>query len=92
MKKKRRKINHREKKGQNTPNASDGSCRKENKRARVGRKKEKFNCSGNKEQGHLFVPSCVAKSLTETILNDIGESLQSEELNGARGKGGKRGE
>lgn len=38
------------------------------------------------EQGHLFVPSCVPKSLTEAILNDIGESLQSEQLWGARGR------
>lgn len=42
-----------------------------------------------KERGHLFVPSCAAKSLTEAIVNDIGESLQSEELRGAE-EGGKR--
>lgn len=48
---------------------------------------ENFICSGKrKEQGHLFVPSCVAKSLTEAILNDIGESLHSEELQEARGR------
>lgn len=47
-------------------------------------------CSGQKEQGHLFVPSCGAKSLTEAILNDIGESLQSEELQGVTGRREKR--
>lgn len=50
---------------------------------------ENFICSGSgkrKEQGHLFVPSCVAKSLTEAILNDIGESLHSEELQEATGR------
>ena len=47
---------------------------------------EKKDVSLKKEQGHLFVPSCVAKSLTDAILNDIGESLQSEELQGARGR------
>lgn len=39
-----------------------------------------------KSRGHLFVPSCGAKSLTEAILNDIGESLQSEELQVVRGR------
>lgn len=42
-----------------------------------------------KSRGHLFVPCCVAKSLTEAILNDIGESLQSEQLRGGRRKEGE---
>lgn len=47
--------------------------------------------SERKSRGHLFVPSCGAKSLTEAILNDIGESLQSEELQVVRGRrGGKK--
>lgn len=41
---------------------------------------KKKEASWKKEQGHLFVPSCVAKMLTEAILYDIGESLQSKEL------------
>ena len=50
---------------------------------------QKCICSGEKEQGHLFVPSCGAKSLTEAILNDRGKSLQSEELQGAKRKEGQ---
>lgn len=54
------------------------------------RKQTKTTEAGwKKERGHLFVPSCAAKSLTEAIVNDIGESLQSEELQGAE-EGGKR--
>lgn len=45
-----------------------------------GREKKK------KTGGHLFVPSCGTKSLTEAILYDIGESLQSEALQGVKGR------
>lgn len=51
---------------------------------------KKKEAGWKKEQGHLFVPSCAAKSLTEAIVNDIGESLQSEELRGAEEGGKKR--
>lgn len=54
------------------------------------RKQTKKEAGWKKEQGHLFVPSCAAKSLTEAIVNDIGESLQSEELRGAEEGGKKR--
>lgn len=46
-------------------------------------KAKKHHASVEKEPGHLLVPCWVAKRLTEAILNDIGESLQSEELQGA---------
>lgn len=56
----------------------------------TAKKKQEATCK--KEQGHLFVPACVAKSLTEAILNDIGESLQSEQLHEREEgrKGGKK--
>lgn len=54
------------------------------------RKQTNKEAGWKKEQGHLFVPSCAAKSLTEAIVNDIGESLQSEELRGAEEGGGKK--
>lgn len=60
-----------------------GKPRKPKVRGQQRRRQQK------KERGHLFVPSCAAKSLTEAIVNDIGESLQSEELRGAE-EGGKR--
>lgn len=53
---------------------------KEHARGRSEKAAQKQICRETSEQDHLFVPSCVAKSLTEAILNDIGESLQSEEL------------
>lgn len=59
--------------------------RKKTRTDKISVKKED-GVSPKKEQGHLFVPSCVAKSLTEAILNDIGESLQSEELQEVRGR------
>lgn len=79
-----------------TPNAS-GSCCEGNQHAGGKTKRNKMKTSAKKrdvslkkERGHLFVPSCVAKSLTEAVLNDIGESLQSEELQGARGRREKK--
>lgn len=63
-----------------------GDKKEKNKSGQIQICKEKLKVSWKKERGHLFVPSCVAKSLTKAILNDIGESLQSEELQGVRGK------
>ncbi len=63
--------------------------KKKKRERKIDRKisaKKKKDASRKKEQGHLFVPSSVAKSLTEAILNDIGESLQSEQLQGVRGR------
>lgn len=65
-------------------------AKKTHRRTGIYLQEKKKDMSGEKERGHLFVPSCAAKSLTEAILNDIGESLQSEELQGMRGKEGKR--
>lgn len=53
---------------------------KENEHAGGKKVAQKQICRVKNEQGHLFVTSWVAKSLTEAILNDIGESLQREEL------------